>query len=1214
MLTWKEKPLKVKIDLFEEHLSRREGEKARDAAKRMETGRVDAELAESADEEEEVRPSSTTPPPSSTRPRRTRPSGPETVVPTSSDTCRMVNGWREVDVADSEYVPAIGTLLQLGLAFQPLPPTREDGGCVLAINAPCGRGKSFVFRAYMRRIFSQTPDARVLLMSANILYGTSLAQELNEAGFDVAFYKDKGTDLAAHRVVVCSLESLHHVKGQSFGMLLIDEIRTISTIVGGDTMQHFANLSLLQELCEETARVVVCDADLKFRVHESEPLPIVYDMMGIISTRRVLCVNLTHPGPPHLKRSARLFYNHKDAKVGKRDFLREIKRAADAWKENREHRFAVCVGSKSQLRVVSTLLEQEKVRWKPYSGETDDESKARLSDPDAEWDLFGAIVFTTTLSIGVDPKRVRFARVFIWTCRTGCNVLTQAQAAMRFGRSKAAPLLDKTIRILIDAPPPGIRELGVKEGTRKELVPPNYDSEVKKLRAMRSTKVWMWSKGLDMIGGAIKGVRQPASVSDAILRLMAHGRLERSCLQQDTHRLVMRVCQHHGWTVESPPDGGESGAGPTLDPNLLDTAAHADAVRTDADDMFAAMTTEEEKWSWCVEYVREHGEDGFFSDCYGLVQSEGYDSVLKATEKRLVRAYWLLRGIQRLPKGTSSEAQGAQLVALEKPGVHAGLHLNALRRCLEPEEQIMRDMRNRYDTEDSQRVKHPFLKTEFGLKMMAADQCAKLLGIPSMAEEADLPSRIVSIANRCTLEDRPAGDVEFVNEMRCIAHQLNLRGEKQFVGRLSDIARACGMGLKVEREKKKQTNGKRRWQIASMALTRVMPDIVDDWLVKSRRLGFQDVRTSEWASAHLNIELEALEGIEDDLLASDMFAPVESTASRDVRFEKLEAKVVHKELTRLRDLRHPTTQEQSWLMWLQAAAKASMTSKEDPSVLLLTVTYSTLACGRRTASHPSLQGCPSGLRRVVAGRFYHGVDIKNCKPTVLLEWARREQLHHLGILREAVERRGDVLRRIGDFYGTEPAKCKFVILRILSGGDEREWIREANCPRNETSTAPELEEMKECHLTIRKAMFRKHASRVESLRQQWKAKADAKVRNTLAEARAEPTSKQRRAAFEKASLKATNAAIDRSIFCLFYFEEEDRILHQMDASFRRAGWNVGSLIYDALLVEHHAEADLQDAMKAAEAVVRQTLGYTVRLHEETLFDARARASEDNFWN
>ena len=30
--------------------------------------------------------------------------------------------------------------------------------------------------------------------------------------------------------------------------------------------------------------------------------------------------------------------------------------------------------------------------------------KARLTNPDAEWQPFGAIVFTTTLSIGVDPK------------------------------------------------------------------------------------------------------------------------------------------------------------------------------------------------------------------------------------------------------------------------------------------------------------------------------------------------------------------------------------------------------------------------------------------------------------------------------------------------------------------------------------------------------------------------------------------------------------------------------------------------------------------------------------------------------------------------------------------------------------------------------------------------------------------------------------------
>ena len=54
------------------------------------------------------------------------------------------------------------------------------------------------------------PLLHVLLLSANILYGTNLAHELQQRGFpSVGFYRE-GVDLSACRVVVCSLESLHH--------------------------------------------------------------------------------------------------------------------------------------------------------------------------------------------------------------------------------------------------------------------------------------------------------------------------------------------------------------------------------------------------------------------------------------------------------------------------------------------------------------------------------------------------------------------------------------------------------------------------------------------------------------------------------------------------------------------------------------------------------------------------------------------------------------------------------------------------------------------------------------------------------------------------------------------------------------------------------------------------------------------------------------------
>ena len=43
-----------------------------------------------------------------------------------------------------------------------------------------GRGKSFAFREYMTRVLTQSSGARVLLLSATIMYGSNLAAELEK--------------------------------------------------------------------------------------------------------------------------------------------------------------------------------------------------------------------------------------------------------------------------------------------------------------------------------------------------------------------------------------------------------------------------------------------------------------------------------------------------------------------------------------------------------------------------------------------------------------------------------------------------------------------------------------------------------------------------------------------------------------------------------------------------------------------------------------------------------------------------------------------------------------------------------------------------------------------------------------------------------------------------------------------------------------------------
>ena len=115
--------------------------------------------------------------------------------------------------------------------------------------------------------------------------------------------------LQHQQVVVCSFESLHHLDGQRFDMILIDEVRHISMLPGGQTTSfNFSNLFLLRDMWAVTPRRVICDADLMYKVADSEPCSAVQSLMAIVDRRPVICAILTHCGPQHLEQSARLFY------------------------------------------------------------------------------------------------------------------------------------------------------------------------------------------------------------------------------------------------------------------------------------------------------------------------------------------------------------------------------------------------------------------------------------------------------------------------------------------------------------------------------------------------------------------------------------------------------------------------------------------------------------------------------------------------------------------------------------------------------------------------------------------------------------------------------------------------------------------------------------------------------------------------------------------
>jgi hypothetical protein len=1150
---------------------------------------------------------------------------------------------------DAVYVPTFGTRLDFEgstMGFEP-----ERHGRALLIRAGMGTGKSSKFREYMKRILTEMPGARVLLLSANILYGSNLAAELKRELKDVkvGFYKDTDdAELADCQVVVCSFESLHRIMGQSFELLLIDEVRTIAGLVGGETMRSFQNVHLLRQLCIQTPRVVMCDADLLFRMDETEEVPLAMDFISVLlgNARSAVCADLTHPGPDHLQRSVRLFYDNKnEERVGKKQWMAEIKAAIDACKKNPEHRFAVCVGStigktgKGQLAQICQMCEGAGVKWKPYAGETQQSHKLiDLQDPDTAWIEFGAIIATTSLSIGVDPKRIRFARVFIWTCRTGCIPLTQFQAAGRFGRSKDAPLLNTTIDILLNCAPPAVDEALVKTKAQEKVVRPTFEDELDQLRKQRDTRNQLHAQVMKQFGHV--SARRAEPVTDAMLRVMAHGKLEKKLKMSCHDELVRRIIHHHGWRIENYHAPSQT--------SRADTGT-SPALQTNPDDKFYALLTPKEKFQWALEHIREQGEEGFWGagddePCYGKAARDSFRGAVSSTmqlsrEQFLVKMYWLLKPFGRLPRldGEGNDARAVErLLALSENGVPLGLRLNAHRRCFSADEQDRRDVGRSLQSEGP--ADDPMLHVGLGSRMRAADQCANLFGVDTLLDDCALSQRIVDIANR-----EKKGRLEHADKIELMgirtAAAAFCNGEKKLLKILQCVATGCGMELHAK-SKKPTTDAERASlgsHIPSITLTRRMPDLMNHHHVWSERLR-NEVPLVAWVEKHAELDAEeqqlALEADLDEACLDEEEEEVVDVMmggsdTRDQRTEKYDGVEMDKVLQRLlmeESQKGTLTQtEKHWLQWLIVADAAAVPQRKEgespPDVRYLTVTYhKKREIGRRVASHPSSQRCPSGLRPLIQRRFYRDGDVVNCHPSLFKQVGRNAPSvdpHDLVIVDEYVDHRDDVLDRIAEFYGVSRAACKFAVLRMLNGGTIAAWVSDAKCPRNADREQEDLKALVEAARVVREAIFNMArfkpivASLTDRLRIA-RAAAVTRAKAQLANAHSPQDKIEAQKVLSRARARTQSHAIKRTIFSLCVFELEDSILDVVDESLRLAGWVVASLQFDGCHVEHRPGFDFDAALRQAEETVERKLGYKIQLKEKPLFQARVEESGEDY--
>ena len=549
------------------------------------------------------------------------------------------------------------------------------------------------------------------------------------------------------------------------------------------------------------------------------------------------------------------------------------------------------------------------------------------------------------------------------------------------------------------------------------------------------------------------------------------------------------ICEHHDWEIVS------YKARPDCTTMTLDVNSLPD-IETDLDDDFSTLKTEDEQFAWALNYVLLYGTDGFFDNCYGKCNRDA-DGVLRqcgplSADQFLVDMFYILKNFGRLPgMDDTRQSEGDetvtilhrnainQLKTLKKGRALPGIKLNAISRCLT---QIEQDRRDALRSLGNEKTAHTMIRSTLGARLRSAAYCAQLLGVRSLFEDCELPQGVVDIANRESNKEGTRSDDKFMESLRSHCCMINDGSIDSADMRkvLNSIAKGCGMELNMEKKKgtTREDRSARRNYFPLIGFKRLLPEMAGYCLVYSDSLS-REVSVNRWTAEHAAVDEEEQmlrsQAINGDISFSEgdawmdmecesddgnTFQPPENT--RCQRTEKLNGEVLASELTRLRGKKlSPLVSEleKRWLDWLEEANRVAMPLLEKgcapPAERMLTVVYGkSREIGRRTASHPSYQHCPSTLRPLLAGSYYHDVDMVNCHPSLFLQVATKMGVaaEVLTPLHDYVTDRDAVLHRIGEWYGVPAKRCKYAVLRVLNGGSMFTWIKDAKCTRNAIST------------------------------------------------------------------------------------------------------------------------------------------------------------------
>lgn len=259
---------------------------------------------------------------------------------------------------------------------------------VLLIKSQMGTGKTELVCDYIDKF---TPQ-RILWISTRQTYSHNINERLSKYGF-VNYLDDKENWIYKPKVIV-QLESLTKLekafKIRSYDLVVLDEIESILYHFDSDTiaLKSSQTFDLMYMLCKFANTKIICmDADLSLRTIEfAKDLNPGYKFVINKYKKSDIIINLV---------------DSKDWLIG------EIKKSIDA-------KLNCCIISLSTrlLYQIEDLLKEWKIKYLIHTRESDDKFKKELAKVNDLWVNYQVVLFSPTISVGVDFTKVHFDKIF----------------------------------------------------------------------------------------------------------------------------------------------------------------------------------------------------------------------------------------------------------------------------------------------------------------------------------------------------------------------------------------------------------------------------------------------------------------------------------------------------------------------------------------------------------------------------------------------------------------------------------------------------------------------------------------------------------------------------------------------------------------------------------------------------------------------------------